>query len=169
MRDDLRTAARILVVPTLALVTVAVFLPGRAGLSVRVYALVVCAVAIGIALSALRRALPPAGPLLPSATRLARPRPPATLSRLESDAALGVAGTFDLHHRLRPRLRALARELLAMRRGISLDDDPESARLALGDLTWDLVRSDRPPPADRLARGLTLPALNEVVEALEGL
>jgi hypothetical protein len=86
---------------------------------------------------------------------------------LEDEAALGVAGAFDLHHRLRPRLRPLAIGLLSSRQRISLDGDPEAARAALGPKTWDLVRHDRPPPEDRLARGIPISELRSVVETLE--
>jgi hypothetical protein len=81
--------------------------------------------------------------------------------------ALGIAGAFDLHHRLRPRLRTLAAELLATRRGISLNGAPGRARDLLGDETWELVREDRPPPEDRQARGLPINELRDVVESLE--
>ena len=54
-----------------------------------------------------------------------------------------------------------------MRRGVSLDEDPRTAQRLLGAGTWNLVRSDRPPPEDRLARGLPLPEIERVVESLE--
>lgn len=166
MRKDFGGAARALVLPTAALVAVASFYPGRLELAVRIYALVLCAAVIALALSALRRALPPVRALEAPRARTA-PQPVARLGRLEDAAALGVAGAFDLHHRLRPRLRTLARGLLASRRGISLDGDPDAARAALGEETWQLVRPDRPPPEDRLARGLGVPELATVVESLE--
>ena len=53
------------------------------------------------------------------------------------------------------------------RRRLSLDDDPEAARQIVGDETWELVRSDRPPPKDRPARGLPVSELDRVVESLE--
>jgi hypothetical protein len=86
---------------------------------------------------------------------------------LEHETALGVSGAFDLHHRLRPRLRKIATGLLAARRRVSLDDGPEPARAILGDETWDLVRRDRPPPENRLARGLPVTELRRVVDSLE--
>ena len=89
------------------------------------------------------------------------------LARLEQEVALGAAGSFDLHHHLRPRLRALTGELLTTRRRLSLDDDTAQAREALGEETWELVRSERPPPEDRLARGIEPEALNRVVTSLE--
>jgi hypothetical protein len=120
--------------------------------------------------SALRRAYPPAASLRPRrGPRAQRREVPGTLARIEQEVALAVAGSFDLHHRLRPRLRGLAIDLLAARRGIALDGDPERARSALGDETWELVRPDRPPPEDRRARGIPIQDLDHVVESLERL
>ena len=170
MKRDLTAALRLLVLPTLALVGIVMFAPGRVGLGVRVYALVLSAVALGLALSALRRAYPRARPLRSRARRAdGGRRPPPTLGRLEHEMALGVAGAFDFHHRLRPRLHQLTLGLLATRRGVLADAHPASARGILGDETWHLVRRDAPPPEDRLARGLPIAELRRVVESLERL
>ena len=168
LRSDLVRTGRLLVVATVALAFVIAFVPGRTGIAIRVFALVVCAAVVIVALLALRRSFPPARPLRPSPKRQRALREtPETLARLETRTALGVAGAFDLHYRLRPRLRGLATELLASRRAIALDVDPERARLALGEETWLLVREDRPPPDDRLARGIPVGELTRVVESLE--
>jgi hypothetical protein len=168
LRSNLFRAGRFLVLPTLALAFVIALAPGRVELAVRVYALILCGVALVLLIAALRRAYPPATDIRKRSGRERSARQaPATLARLEQEVALGVAGSFDLHHRLRPRLRRIAGELLVTRRGISLDADPDRARLALGDETWALVREDRPPPDDRLARGIAIPELTRVVESLE--
>jgi hypothetical protein len=168
VRSDLVRAGRFLLLPTLAFLFVLAFLPGRVELAIRVYALVVCGVALVLMVAALRRAYPPETPLRQAAKRRHdRRTAPETLARLEQEVALGHAGSFDLHHRLRPRLRGLAAELLAVRRGISLDAEQEQARRVLGEEAYELVRSDRPPPADRLARGIPIPELTRVVESLE--
>jgi hypothetical protein len=78
-----------------------------------------------------------------------------------------VAGSFDLHRSLRPRLREIAAGLLEARRGASLDDAAGPAREILGDEAWGLVRPDRQPPENRLARGLDANDLRRVVDALE--
>jgi hypothetical protein len=170
MRRDAFRAVRLLVLPTLALAVVAGVLPGRAGLALRVYGLIVCAVVLRFAVDGLRKAYPPAQPLRPPPARArGRRRRPSSLHRFENEAVLGVAGSFDLHHRLRPRVRRLAAGLLEARRRRSLDGDPEAARAALGDTTWNLVRPDRPPPADRLAPGLPISDLRVVVQSLEEL
>ena len=168
MRRGLGSALRALVAPTLALLVVGAFAPGRLELAVRIYALVVCAVALGLALRALRRSYPRVRPLRPPAVRdSGGRRPPPSLARIEHEAALGVAGAFDLHFRLVPRLRSITAGLLASRRRLALDAEPAAALRILGPETWELVREDRRPPNDRLARGLPTSDLLRVVESLE--
>jgi hypothetical protein len=170
VRKDIAGALRALVLPTLALAVVVAFVPGRVGLVVRIYALVVCAAALTLASTALRRAYPPETPLHESFTASpARPQPPSSLGRIEHEAALGVVGSFDLHYRFVPRLRSIASGLLTSRRRISLDEQPEVARDALGEETWEIVRPNRPPPEDRLARGISPEGLGRVVDSLERL
>ena len=41
------------------------------------------------------------------------------------------------------------------------------AHALLGEETWELVREKRPPPEDRLARGIPSEALDRVVTSLE--
>ena len=168
MRRDLAGAVRALAVPTIALAAVAAFVPGRLELATRAYALVLCAVALALALLALRRAFPVEHPLQPQ-VRVARTRrrAPPTLARIEHEAALGVAGSFDLHFRLAPRVRAIAAGLLTARRQISLDGDPAAARELVGDATCELVRAHRPPPENRLERGIAVQELGLVVDSLE--
>jgi hypothetical protein len=168
VRRDLGGVLRALIAPTLALLVVGAFAPGRLELAVRIYALVVCAVALGLALRALRRSYPPVRPLRPPAVRDSGSRSaPPSLARIEHDAALGVAGGLDLHFRLVPRIRAIAGGLLASRRRLNLDAQPDAARDILGLGTWELVREDRPAPDDRRARGLPTSDLRRVVESLE--
>jgi hypothetical protein len=168
VKRDVVAAARLFILPTFALLAIVLFLPGRLGIAVRIYALLLCAAAIVIALAALRGAYPHTAPLRAarSRRRSGRRRPPS-LARVENVCALGVAGSFDLHHRLRPRVRTTAEGLLATRRRVSLDRDPETARRLLGEEAYDLVRADRPPPEDRLARGLPISDLRRIVESLE--
>jgi hypothetical protein len=168
MSSKLVNVARTLAFPTLIVAIALVFVPGHASLAVRVYVLVLSGYALALGVLALRRAFPAAQPLRPKGRRrIARRKPPATLHRIEQEVALGISGSFDLHHRLRPRLRGLARDLLLARRGVSLDDEPDAARHVLGDQAWELVRSDRQAPEDRLARGIPPSELADVVQALE--
>jgi hypothetical protein len=167
MRRDIFTALRFLIYPTLAVLGVAAFLPGRLELVVRIYALLLCAVTLVLVVAALRRAYPPATPLRHGPGQRGGSQRPGTLARLEHLCALGTAGSFDLHHHLRPRLRSIAGGLLTTRRRISLDAEPDAARAALGAEAYDVVRQDRPPPVDRLARGLPVAELDRIVESLE--
>lgn len=170
MRRSFGRAARFLVLPTLAVVVILAFAPGRIGLALRIYALVLAAVALALAVAALRMAYPRAAPLRRRARHAAPARRvPGPLGRLEQEAALGVAWSFDLHHRLRPRLRTIALELLASRHRLSLDDEDGRARTLLGEETWELVRADRLPPDDRQARGIPINDLGRVVESIERL
>jgi hypothetical protein len=170
VRHHVFGALRFLVVPTAAILVVAAVAPGRAGLALRIYALVVCGTALVLALIALRRSFPSERPL--SVVRRAPPErrnPPSSLARIEHEAALGVAGSFDLHYRLVPRLRSIASGLLEARRRISLERQPDAARAALGDDTWALVEPHRSAPDDRLARGLPADDLARVVDSLEAI
>ena len=156
--------------PTLALVLVLAFVPGEGGLAARAYALLLCVFAFLLALAALRRGLPQERPLRPRAAKRRDEQPraiPETLERIEQETYLGVADAFDLHHRLRRRLRDLSAELLSSRRRISLDEQPEAARDVLGDVAWELVRPERPPPEDRFARGISTTELAKIVDSLE--
>ena len=146
MRRDVLAAARWLIVPTVALGIVAAFLPGRRQLVVRIYALILCAAVLGVALTALRRAYPAASPLRRTKGAPAGRRPPPSLARLEQVTALGVADAFDLHHRLRPRLRRIAVGLFAARHQRALDAHPDESRRVLGEDAWD---SSAGPPAAR--------------------
>ena len=162
--------ARFPVFPTVALLVVLLAVPGRTEVVFHVYVLLLAAVGLGHLLALLRGALPERKPSVVDAAL--RPRRRAAvripeLERLEREVTLGQATAFDLHFRLRPTLRRIASELLQSRRGIDLDRDPAAAARVLGDETWQLVRPDREPPAERSGPGLDLPTLRNVVAALE--
>jgi hypothetical protein len=167
VKRDVRRALRLLVVATFALVVIAAFVPGRLGFGARIYALVLCVTALVLALMALRQAFPAERPLHEGGRAPARHPPPASLTRIEHEAALAVASAFELHYRFVPRLRSIAAGLLASRRRISLSAQPAAARDALDASTWELVRPDRPAPEDRLARGFTAHELEGAVDSLE--
>ena len=170
MRRDLLRSTRTLVLPTLALVVVLAFVPGEGALAARIYALFVCVLAFLVALAVLRRALPAARPLHARATKKAQKRTvPETLERIEQETLLGVASSFDLQYRFVPRLRTITAGLLASRRRVELDTDLDAGRSILGDETWELVRPSRPPPADRIGRGIAPGRLSEVVDTLEAI
>jgi hypothetical protein len=164
--------ARFPVLLTLVLAIVLVAAPGRTELALHVYVLLVAAFGLGHLLTALRAALPPRRPSPFDAALSMRARPTRRipeLERMEREVSLGLATAFDLHYRLRPRLRRIAAELLAARRGIELDESPEAARRALGDDAWEIVRDDREPPPERYGAGLDIGSLRLAVAALENL
>jgi hypothetical protein len=63
----------------------------------------------------------------------------------------------------------VAAGLLSSRRRVSLELDRGTARAILGEDVWELVRPDRPPPEDRLAKGIPPRELARVVDALEAI
>jgi hypothetical protein len=162
--------ARLLVLPTVVLLGVAVFASGRLELAVRIYALIVCAVALALAVGSLRNAFPQTPRhRSPRRGRERRADPRRGLAQLENEVTMGAGNTLDLHFLFRPHLRLIAAGLLEGRRGVALDEEPERARRLLGDETWELVRADRPVPADRRGPGLSTDALERVVVSLERL
>lgn len=157
---------------TLAFLVALALLPGRTGVAVRIFVLLLAAYALAQLLALLRASLPEraASPLEEALTPRGRPRDRVPeLERIEREVALGLATAFDLHFRLRPTLRRIAAELLWARRGVDLDQNPDTARRALGEETWELVREDREPPPERFAPGIELAVLRRVVTSLEAL
>lgn len=147
-------------------------LDGRGELILHVYVLALASYALFHLVGAVRRSHPASDPSRFEAA-LSRPhvreqRLPG-LEKVEREVALGMATAFDLHYRLRPSLRRTATELLAARRAVDIDGQPDAAREALGEETWEVVRGDREPPTDRYARGLALDDLRTVVASLEAL
>jgi hypothetical protein len=172
----MRAAIRVAQLPallTVVLVVLLIVLPGRTELVLHVYALAIAAIALLHLVHAVRTAHPvlagsPFEAALRKRTRRRDERLPE-LARVEREVSLGMATAFDLHYRLRPPLRRIAGELLAAHRGIDLDGNPDGARKALGDETWEIVRADREPPQDRYGTGLPLATLHAVVKSLEAL
>lgn len=167
MRHDLSGAARAFALPTLTLLGVAALAPGRFELALRIYALLLAAVVVTLALLALARAFPREAALDTTSARSRRALQPPSLGRVENEVALGIASSVDLHFRLVPRLRAIATGLLASRRNVSLTSDPSRARDLLGEDAWSLVRPDRRAPEDRLTAGIPARDLERVLDALE--
>ncbi len=89
------------------------------------------------------------------------------LTRIENDVIHGTETYGDFRRRLQPLLREIAADRLAARHGIDPARDPEQARKALGDETWNVLRPDADPA--EAARGLPRSRLRVVVERLEAL
>lgn len=97
--------------------------------------------------------------------RRTRPERARPLEELEHAVDFSLGTAFDVHYRLRPHLRRIAAHRLAGH-GVRLDGQPERARALLGPDAWELVRPDRPEPADRNARGMDLPGIRRAVEQI---
>jgi hypothetical protein len=143
--------------------------PGNRALALDVYVLVAGALGLLALARVARAAESRGGSRLDEALADDAPGPerPLELARLERVVSLSLASGFDFHYRLRPILREIADHRLRRRRGSGLDDASPVARDALGERTWDLLRTDRPAPADRQARELRLDELGGVVDDLE--
>ncbi len=158
--------------PTIALVVFAYLEPGRRGLELDVYLLVVGGMAVLTTVLAVRRAYPPArGSALAEAleTQPREPLRPLDLERTERIVTMATSTAFDLHFRLRPILREVAEQRLGDRRSLTLDSGGPRVEAALGEELWELVRPDRVVPNNRFAPGLDPLALRRVVDRLEAL
>jgi uncharacterized protein (DUF1501 family) len=80
------------------------------------------------------------------------------LEKLEREVTLATASEYDLHYRLLPQLREIARARLEQ---AGREPGPET----LG-RWWELLRPDRPPPEDRFSKGITLAELRTLVADL---
>ena len=171
MRGALRTA-RLPALLTFVAVVLMIALTGRVELVFHVYVLILAAIALAHLVRAVRTVHPPASRSgFDSALqkRKVRQQRLPELERVERAVTLGMTTAFDLHFRLRPSLRRTATELLAVHRGIDLDKSPDAARHMLGDETWEIVRADREPPANRSDPGIDIASLRAVVTSLEGI
>jgi len=95
--------------------------------------------------------------------------PPVELVRVDRELELGVANALHAHRRLLPLLRAAAAARIGTRHGFDLERQPDAARRVLGDDVWELLRPDRPEPADRHAPGIPRRRIAAAVERLESL
>ena len=161
----------VVLLASVALVAALQLAPERRGLALSVYLLMLGAVALRLLVRLVQLTHPSAPPSeLDAALRRRAPRPagPAELESLARMLVLASTSGVYVHNRLRPELRAVARELLFSRRGIDLDAEPAAARAALGPAVWDLVRSDREEPDGYESPGLPPPVLARIVADLEG-
>jgi hypothetical protein len=164
--------SRLPIFASIVLAGTLLWLPGRRELLVRVYLLLVAAYALALLVAQLRRASPVARSSAFERALRTRPRRRQRLpdlERIERELALARQTAADLHYRLRPTVRRIAIQLLAARRGLDLDGNPDAARSALGDELWELVRADREPPLRRHAPGLDVLGLQRIVSALEAI
>jgi hypothetical protein len=172
MRTTVLRGLWLLVLPILGLAIALVAAPGRAGLFTHLFVVVVVTGALASLVASLAAELKlreRSG--FDRALQWRQPAPARVqqLARTEREVAIARTNAFDLHFRLRKTLREIASGLLATRRGISLDAQPERAAELLGADAWALLRPDRPAPVDRLGPGIDGATLDRVLTSLEQL
>jgi hypothetical protein len=156
------------ILATLVLIAMAWLVPGQIGLLARAYIPLIA----GIAISACVRQILDRPPSASRPRRRRRPRsrnPLKELSRIEATLSVSPSSAKETYHRLRPILREIAADRLAVGRRIHMDDDPVRARAALGDEAWALLRPDVPMPEDRSLPGPSLIRAEEIVARLEAI
>src|SRR5262245_55430084 len=94
---------------------------------------------------------------------------PEELLRMDRELVLGSAEADYAQRRLLPLLRSVAAARIAARYGFELERRPEAARELLGEDVWDLLRPDRPEPADRHGPGVPRQHVVAVIEKVESL
>jgi hypothetical protein len=95
--------------------------------------------------------------------------PPEELVRMERELVLGSADADHAHRRLLPLLRTAASARIAARHGFELERRPDAARALLGAQAWELLRPDRPEPADRHDAGIPQAQIAAVITRIEEL
>jgi hypothetical protein len=132
------------------------------------YAVAVAALAL---LTLVRSFRPEPARRFEQALRGRKPAPSQALElmRMERELLLGSADADHAQRRLLPLLRAAAAARLAARHGVELAHRPETARALLGEDVWELLRPDRPEPADRHGSGVPREQIVAAIEAVESL
>jgi hypothetical protein len=95
--------------------------------------------------------------------------PPEELLRMERELVLGSADADHAQRRLLPLLRATAAARIAARHGFELERSPDAARALLGADVWELLRPDRPEPADRHDPGVPQAEIAAAIARIEAL
>jgi hypothetical protein len=152
-----------------AAVALGLALAGAArGIALYAYVLVLAGVGVAMLASRLRSAWP----ATPRFERLLPAVDPPESRILQLEGLTGrLAGGYpnegEVHARLRPLVQDVAAARLAGRHGVDLESMPARARALVGPRTWELVRPDREPPADRFARAWSPRDLHALVDELE--
>ena len=150
------------VAASLAMAYVATAQPGIREVALHVYVLVVGGLLMPGLIAAAGDAVPkrsksPFDRAL--AERAPGQSPVREVERMEREVTLATASAYDLHTRLLPHLREIARARLEQ---AGHEPSPET----LG-RWWELLRPDRPMPDDRSAPGISQADLRALVADLE--
>jgi len=145
------------------------YAPVDTALTVRIYLIVVGALALLTLVAATARAAGTAPSEFERALVRTRARPvrPDELERLERQVALAQANAYDFHSRLRPALVAAASAALWRKYGVDLEAQPDRAEALLPTEVWEAVRPDAQAPQDRHAPGPPLSRIDGIVAAIE--
>ena len=135
-------------------------------LTVEIYLFVLATLVLVVVLLSVTNALPRAEPM--PVEQLPRSQRVGQLESVARALDLAEVSSFDLHNVLRPIVREVAAARLA-RHGVSLDRQPERARVLLGAQAWELVRPEREAPAGRGRGGCSRDELRLIVGALEAI
>jgi hypothetical protein len=149
-------------IATVALWIVASAAPGYHAIEIHVYVLVLGGMLMTGVVSAIGGAVPRSRDSELSRALSAKPAadgPVRELERMQRVVTLSVSSAQDLHLRLLPILRDIAAARLE-RTGKRPSEE------TLG-RWWELLRPDRPAPAERFARGIPEPELRALVADLE--
>lgn len=157
---------------TLATGIALIFTAGNRATVLDIYFLVIGGIVL-LALVRVARVLRRGTPASSFEAAIARARAPrggdGETVTLDREVELSRMDSFHFHARMRPVLRDIAAHRLRVRYGVELDREPERARELLPAAVWEVVRPDRPPPAQRLARGPTLAEQRALLDGLEKL
>jgi hypothetical protein len=138
--------------------------PGERRIAIHVYLLFLGALLMLVVVSAVAASAPRARRSDLAAALDERPEPGGPvpqLAKVEREVTLAIGNAYDLHTRLLPHLREIAAARLE-RRGQRPGPD------TLG-RWWELLRPDRPEPAERFAPGIPEHELRALVADLEAI
>jgi hypothetical protein len=154
---------------TLIAVGVLFLAPVDSALTIRIYLVVVGALALLTLVAATAHAAGTAPSEFERALVRRRRRAvrPDDLERLERQVALAQENAFDFYSRLRPALIDAASAALWRNHGVDLATQPDRARELLPPDVWEVVRPDAERPTDRHARGPSLRRIDELVAGIE--
>jgi hypothetical protein len=143
--------------------------PVDTSLTIRIYLVVVGALALLTLVAATAHAAGTAPSEFERALVRPRRRParPDELERLERQVALAQENAFDFYSRLRPALVQAAAAALWRTHGVDLAAQPDRARELLPSEVWEVVRPDFERPTDRDAPGPRLAQLDALVAGIE--
>jgi hypothetical protein len=93
----------------------------------------------------------------------------AELARIEGAVVESLSSANGVHRRLRPVVRDIVGDQMAVTYGLQLERDSERVRQLVGEDLWELIRPERPFPEDGFAPGLRFAELVALVDRLESL